>query len=982
MHHLAKWFLRLLMKNKYTANISFQYFIKLNTSVMKNLLLLFGVCTIALLAQTNIQAQNVFSGEPVQWVGRPNGYSTTPYNSDYRTMGYRKISTTVSNPNDGRGQWTTTINVQSSGGDIAPDNMPGGGGAGWLLISGPSGNRFQNKWNFSGVGQGALNSVNNVGFNVAQDMGLDMSPTGRYTFVFKDAGYTASAFYVGYTANVPVTVTNGGTTFSNSQPVIAITTSAAPSSGENVYVRYRVTTNDFTTGTSVVQATGSGTAWSATLPQQNCGNTVYYYIYTTTRTLTQINADSESDRSLSALRYDDNAGANYSFTVSPVPTAGITNNSGTTILTCAQTSISVTATGGASYSWDNGLGNGASKSITAPGTYTVTVTGNNGCTSAAQIVITQNLSNNTFSGTGNWTDNARWSCGTPPGSGSTITIAAGSNVTLNTDFTVAGSLTMTATSALTINPTRTLSISGTADFAGQSVTFQSDGTGTASLGQVTGILNGATNVTVERYIPNNGFRSWRLLSVPVITSQTIRQAWQEGIDNPNPKDNNVFNRGTQITGVFTTQAAAAAAGFDSTSVQAGMLRWNGTGWSNITSTNQPINNFSSYFLYIRGDRSLTVTGAVSNSSATKLRTKGTVYTSDQVTNVGANAFALVPNLYPSAINFTGLTRTGGVNNLFYIWDSKKQSGVSLGVYQTFSNTNSFNCLVGGGSYTLGQPNTAIESGQSFFVTSSTAGTITLKESAKVSGTNGSLGFRPLAIKSKIDTRLYSNTDDMLDANTVVFDAAYSNAVAEEDAPKLGNPGANFAIETNSKLLAIEGTSSVKENDAIQFRMWNVQQGNYKLEFAVSNMNNSTGLSAMLEDSYLKTSTAINMEGTTTVNFTIDNNAGSSSASRFRIVFSKAKPIVTESKQGYNIAPNPIENGVMNVAFKNQPAGKYNIRIIAEGGQSVMVKAVTHTGGNAVQNIALPAAINSGTYVVEIVAPNSSKTVNTVIVKKK
>ncbi len=65
---------------------------------------------------------------------------------------------------------------------------------------------------------------------------------------------------------------------------------------------------------------------------------------------------------------------------------------------------------------------------------------------------------------------------------------------------------------------------------------------------------------------------------------------------------------------------------------------------------------------------------------------------------------------------------------------------------------------------------------------------------------------------------------MLDANAVVFDAAYSKAVREEDAPKLGNPGANFAIETDSKLLAIAGTSPVKEGDAIQFRMWNLAKG--------------------------------------------------------------------------------------------------------------------------------------------------------------
>ncbi len=73
-----------------------------------------------------------------------------------------------------------------------------------------------------------------------------------------------------------------------------------------------------------------------------------------------------------------------------VPQVAITNNSNTTVLTCSQQSISVTATGGVSYAWDNGLGNNAAATITAPGTYTVTATGANGCTNTAGITITQN----------------------------------------------------------------------------------------------------------------------------------------------------------------------------------------------------------------------------------------------------------------------------------------------------------------------------------------------------------------------------------------------------------------------------------------------------------------------------------------------------------------------------------------------------------------------------------------------------------------
>jgi trimeric autotransporter adhesin len=626
------------------------------------------------------------------------------------------------------------------------------------------------------------------------------------------------------------------------------------------------------------------------------------------------------------------------------------------------------------------LGTGTTLNNVGANTYYARVTGD--CGAPAEASVTINSTGNIFTGTGNWSDNARWSCGAPPSSGDAVTIDAGANCTLDVNFTVSGSLIMNATSTLIVNPTRTLSVdvAATANFNGQSVTFLSDATGTASLGQVNGTLSGASNVTVERYIPNNGFRSWRLLSVPTQSSRTIRQSWQEGDANPLAQQNNVPDRGTQITGVFGTAAAAIAAGFDSTSVQASMLRWNGAGWSNITSTNQAINNFNSYFLYVRGERSRTVTGATTNSSATTLRTRGTVYTGDQVTNVGASAFALVPNLYPSAISFTGLTRTGGVNNLFYIWDSKKLSGTSLGTYQTFSATNSFNCLISGGSYTLGQPNTVIESGQSFFVTSGAAGTITLKESAKIAGGTG-LGFRPTpsAVKSKLDTRLYNSVGEMMDANTVVFDAVYSKAVAEEDAPKMGNPAANFAIETGSKLLAIEGTAPVKENDAIQYRMWNMAAGNYKLELAATNLTLPAGTEAVLEDSYLGTKTVINTSTATTVNFTVDANAASAAANRFRVVIAKASVL---NSKGYTIAPNPVEGNNMNVVFSQQAAGRYSVRIVSAAGQVVSTYRLTHGGGSANQSITLPAVMGNGTYSVEIVAPDKSTTVKTVLVNRK
>lgn len=678
-------------------------------------------------------------------------------------------------------------------------------------------------------------------------------------------------------------------------------------------------------------------------------------------------------------------------------------------------------------------------------------------------------------GGGSWTNASQ-----APTSANNVSITH--DVVLDQDYTVGGSknFALGTGAVFTVNPSRTFAVSGTADFDDKAVTFQSDNTGTASLGQVTGTLTGATNVTIERFIPNNGFRSWRLLSVPTFGSgQTIRQAWQEGDVNPLPMDNNAAGRGTQITGVFPNQTAAAAAGFDSTSVQAGLLTWGGSNWSNVNSTHIPIANNKAYFLYVRGERSKGVTGTATNASATTLRTNGTVYTGDQVTNINANSFVVVPNLYPSSIDFTGLTRTGGVSNLFYVWDSKKLTGNSLGIYQTFSGTNGFNCLISGGSYVLNQPNTTIESGQGFFVQSGVSGgAITLKETAKISGTNGSLGFRPMTPASslvKIDTRLFgAGTSNMMDANVVVFDAAYSNAVDADDAPKFSNPGENMGIQKGNIVLAVEGRQPVAANDVIQFRTWNLQRQSYRLEVVAANMI-SQGVSAVLEDAYLQTSTPLDLSGTTVVNFSVDANAASSAVNRFKIVFRQLAPVpvnfvsitghrsngavkvdwksasergikdyVVERstdgrnftaigntaaasnnaieisysftdlaapssalmyrikshgvnneiryspvakvsalnvKAGFVISPNPVENGIVNLQFNALQAGQYSVRIVSTEGKTIQVRTVTHAGGSSVQNISLPGYMARGTYTVEIIAPDNSKTVQTLFVNK-
>jgi hypothetical protein len=289
---------------------------------MKKIILLLISATFILMV-ANAQS-NIYGPEKVMIVGTFNGFATTPFDADYRTMNYRKVSFTAGSPKDGRGQWFTTINAQAAGGgDISPINMGGGPGNGFLLISGPTSNRFQNKWAFAFVAQGVVNGINSNSFNTGEDMGMNMNTTGYYSLVFNDCGYTDvdAKYYLAYTSAAPVNVTRSSEIINgNNSATIGVTTSVAPSAQEKVYIRY-TTGADFagTGSSSVIETTGAGTNYSATIPTFPAGTTVRYYVFTSTRNLTFLSSASEIDKSLSEIKFDDNANLNYLYVLGVVP---------------------------------------------------------------------------------------------------------------------------------------------------------------------------------------------------------------------------------------------------------------------------------------------------------------------------------------------------------------------------------------------------------------------------------------------------------------------------------------------------------------------------------------------------------------------------------------------------------------------------------------------------------------------------------------
>jgi hypothetical protein len=219
--------------------------------------------------------------------------------------------------------------------------------------------------------------TNNTGSTVVTctTTSISVTATGGSTYSWSNSlGSSANASITAAgTYTVTVTGSNGctatssiTTTQNNTAPAAGITNNT----GATILTCTRTSINVTATGV------GSSYSWNNSLGSSASASITSPGTYTVT--VTGANACTTT----SSITVTQNITA---------PTAGITNNTGSTILNCTTPAISVTATGGASYSWSNSLGSSANASITAPGTYTVTATGANGCTSTASITVTQNF---------------------------------------------------------------------------------------------------------------------------------------------------------------------------------------------------------------------------------------------------------------------------------------------------------------------------------------------------------------------------------------------------------------------------------------------------------------------------------------------------------------------------------------------------------------------------------------------------------------
>jgi len=76
------------------------------------------------------------------------------------------------------------------------------------------------------------------------------------------------------------------------------------------------------------------------------------------------------------------------------------------------------------------------------------------------------------------------------------------------------------------------------------------------------------------------------------------------------------------------------------------------------------------------------------------------------------------------------------------------------------------------------------------------------------------------------------------------------------------------------------------------------------------------------------------------------------------------------KQDISIYPNPITDGMIHLQFLDEPAGKYNIRLLNKLGQVMLQKLVNRADGNSTELIKWDYNLAHGIYELEVKGPNN------------
>jgi hypothetical protein len=485
----------------------------------------------------------------------------------------------------------------------------------------------------------------------------------------------------------------------------------------------------------------------------------------------------------------------------------------------------------------------------------------------------------------------------------------------NLGFASSGTKTLSMPAVVTGAVTQT----GTAVLATNGLTLISTATGTARIDQLSSGSAVTGTITAERYVPANG-RRWRFLASPVSGGTTLQ--WRDNAGSTS-------GRGTHITGATGTVDA-------SSNNSSSAYRYNessAAGGSNINAKweaidgNSAIANGRGYRVFVRGDRSISLTTVNTTNNATTLWVSGSNPSSPVSMPVTYNAslgngWNLVGNPYPSPIDWsasTGWTKTN-VGGTIWVWNPITNS------YGSFDGTTPTNSVT-----------RYLASGQAFFVQATGAApSLVAAEAVKVSNTPSNM-FKA-AERNSLRMTLVKDATESDEAVVRFMDNKSDEFNYTDDVAKpMMNPSVNISSYFGTDKYAIVNYMNTKSMDAkvIPLGASVAEEGTYDLNFAQVD-GFDANINIYLKDNYNNTITDLRQNSKYA--FNVDSKPESTMDGRLELIFvnktSSIESVLAGRTANMTVYPNPAVD-VLNVEITNANFKQSEVSIFSVSGVEVM-----------------------------------------------
>jgi hypothetical protein len=203
------------------------------------------------------------------------------------------------------------------------------------------------------------------------------------------------------------------------------------------------------------------------------------------------------------------------------------------------------------------------------------------------------------------------------------------------------------------------------------------------------------------------------------------------------------------------------------------------------------------------------------------------------------------------------------------------------------------------------------------------------------------------VTESIRTNLYllnsDNSTLFADGDLTQYNNMYSAGIDQMDNMKFGNINETLGLLRDGVVLSVERRPIIVTADTLFFNLTKTTQRSYQFQFITALMNHP-GLFGTLQDSYTGIYTPVDLNGTTTINFSIDSNSASQNPDRFMIVFGTASitPVhfsgISVTQQGH------VEEVTWNVQDELN-IKQYEVERSVDGSNFTNIGTVQATGNN-------------------------------------